>query len=319
MQKALKKDPTSIPPRLAIINCPNMSLETMAYLFKHDSTYGPFPAEIKVDRCTIYVEGFSIRTIHEKSYKNINWNEFGVNAVIEANDINPSDPLDKYEYLTKHIILLSPIKEVPLFAFGVNHELFCNKMKIIAMVRSPAACAAPLLKIINEAVGIKEGVLTTICGYLSNQSLIDRADNPIHCGRSTTENILQIPSTSAGEITNVIPCLKGRILSSKYTVPIANAALCEITLRLSKKVGMDFIRAAIRKASETSYKSIVGYSQTPLVSSDVRANGCSAVFDSIASKQLKENIIKVVAWYDYDWSVAHRVLEMIYYMNMKCN
>jgi glyceraldehyde 3-phosphate dehydrogenase len=295
-----------------------IDVEYMAYMLRYDTIHGNFKGTVEVKDGKLVVNGRAIRVTAEKDPANLKWNEVGAEYVIESTGLFLSR--DKAEaHLkagAKRVILSAPSKDdTPMFVFGVNHNTYKKEMDIISNASCTTNCLAPVTKVLNDNFGIVEGLMTTVHSTTATQKTVDGPSlKDWRGGRAASGNIIPSSTGAAKAVTKVIPELKGKLTGMAFRVPTLNVSVVDLTCRLEKATDYDAIKAAMRKASETSLKGILGYTEDEVVSSDFIGDARTSIFDAKAGIMLNANFVKIIAWYDNEWGYSSKLLDMIAHM-----
>ncbi len=296
-----------------------IDVEYMAYMLRYDTIHGGFKGTVEVKDGKLVVNGNAIRITAEKDPANLKWNEVGAEYVIESTGLFLSR--DKAEaHLkagAKRVVLSAPSKDdTPMFVYGVNHNTYKKEMDIISNASCTTNCLAPVTKVLNDNFGIVEGLMTTVHATTATQKTVDGPSaKDWRGGRAAAGNIIPSSTGAAKAVTKVIPELKGKLTGMAFRVPTLDVSVVDLTCRLEKATDYEAIKAAMKKASETSLKGVLGYTEDEVVSSDFIGDSRTSIFDGKAGIMLNANFVKVVAWYDNEWGYSSKLLDMIAYMN----
>jgi glyceraldehyde 3-phosphate dehydrogenase len=296
-----------------------LDVEYMAYMLRYDTIHGNFKGTVEVKEGKLVVNGRAVRVTAEKDPANLKWNEVGAEYVIESTGLFLSR--DKAEaHLkagAKRVILSAPSKDdTPMFVIGVNHNTYKKEMDIISNASCTTNCLAPVTKVLNDNFGIVEGLMTTIHSTTATQKTVDGPSlKDWRGGRAAAGNIIPSSTGAAKAVTKVIPELKGKLTGMSFRVPTLDVSVVDLTCRLEKATDYDAIKAAMKKASETSLKGILGYTEDEVVSSDFIGDARTSIFDAKAGIMLNANFVKIVAWYDNEWGYSCKLLDMIAHMD----
>jgi glyceraldehyde 3-phosphate dehydrogenase len=296
-----------------------IDVEYMAYMLRYDTIHGNFKGTVQVKDGKLVVNGTAIRVTAEKDPANLKWNEVGAEYVIESTGLFLSR--DKAEaHLkagAKRVILSAPSKDdTPMFVYGVNHNTYKKEMDIISNASCTTNCLAPVTKVLQDNFGIAEGLMTTVHATTATQKTVDGPSaKDWRGGRAAAGNIIPSSTGAAKAVTKVIPELKGKLTGMAFRVPTLNVSVVDLTCRLEKATDYDAIKAAMKKASETDLKGILGYTEDEVVSSDFIGDARTSIFDAKAGIMLNANFVKIVAWYDNEWGYSCKLLDMIAHMN----
>lgn len=296
-----------------------IDVEYMAYMLRYDTIHGGFKGTVEVKDGKLVVNGNAIRVTAEKDPANLKWNEVGAEYVIESTGLFLSR--DKAEaHLkagAKRVILSAPSKDdTPMFVYGVNHKKYTKDIDMISNASCTTNCLAPVTKVLHDNFGIVEGLMTTIHSTTATQKTVDGpSSKDWRGGRAAAGNIIPSSTGAAKAVTKVMPELKGKLTGMAFRVPTLNVSVVDLTCRLEKATDYDAIKAAMKKASETELKGVLGYTEDEVVSSDFIGDPRTSIFDAKAGIMLNPNFVKIVAWYDNEWGYSYKLLDMIAYMD----
>ncbi len=289
--------------------------EQLAYLLKYDSLMRTFPRTVRTDEDFLYVDDRKIAMTAECDPALIPWGALGVDLVIEASGV-----FTKREKLEKHlaagakkVILTVPAKDATdaTIVIGVNDDSLRPEHRIVSNASCTTNCLAPVAKILDDAFGIVEGLLTTVHAYTNDQRLADVPHKDFRRSRAAAQNIIPTTTGAARAVGQVLPQLKGKLDGLAMRVPVPDGSTIDFVCRLNAKPNAAEVNAAIRSAAEGAFLRIVEYSEVPLVSSDIIGNPHSSVFDALSTQAKGDGFAKVVAWYDNEWGYSNRVVDLI--------
>ena len=289
--------------------------KTLAYLLKHDSTYGNYHHEVSYDEDSIIVNGQKIRVLAEKDPAALPWAELGADVVIEATGLFV-DPAKARAHITagaKKVVISAPAKGegAKFIVLGVNEHQLAREDEIISNASCTTNCIAPVMAVLEREFGIEKSMMTTVHSYTASQRLLDAPAKDLREARSAAENIVPTTTGAAIATAKVIPSLEGKFDGLSVRVPTPTVSLSDITAVLSKNVTKEEINAVFEKAAkEPFYQGILGVTNEPLVSSDFKGNSHSAVVDLALTNVVGGNLVKVVAWYDNEWGYSNRLVEL---------
>ena len=296
-----------------------IDVEYMAYMLKYDTIHGGFKGTVSVKDGHLVVNGNTIRVTAEKDPANLKWNEVGAEYVIESTGLFLTREKAEAHLKAgaKRVILSAPSKDdTPMFVPGVNHTTYKKEMDIISNASCTTNCLAPVTKVLHDNFGIVEGLMTTVHSTTATQKTVDGPSaKDWRGGRAASGNIIPSSTGAAKAVTKVIPDLKGKLTGMAFRVPTLNVSVVDLTCRLEKATDYDAIKAAMKKASETTLKGILGYTEDEVVSSDFIGDARTSIFDAKAGIMLNANFVKIVAWYDNEWGYSCKLLDMIAHMN----
>jgi len=316
LRAAVEKDGVDV----VAVNDPFISLEYMVYMFKYDSTHGVFTGEVSTKDGCLVVNGKSIAVYGEKNPEKIAWAKHDVQYVVESTGVFTTTEKAN-AHLTagaKRVIISAPSADAPMFVMGVNEDTYKNTMKIVSNASCTTNCLAPLAKVINDNYGIEEGLMTTIHAYTATQKTVDGpSQKKWRDGRGAAQNIIPASTGAAKAVGKVIPALNGKLTGMAFRVPVPDVSVVDLTVRLKKGATYDEVKACVKKASETSLKDILGYTEDEVVSQDFRGDKRSSIFDAGAGIQLSDKFLKLVTWYDNEYGYSHRVVDLMLFMSKK--
>lgn len=294
------------------INDPFIDLEYSKYMFTHDTIHGKFEGFCEVRDGLLYVNNNGIAFYAEKEPNLIPWGKHDVDVVIEA-----TGKFTKYEDAVKHleggakkVIVSAPGKNMPMFVMGVNEKSY-NGEKVVSNASCTTNCLAPLTKVINDAFGIEEGLMTTVHSVTATQLTVDGpSKKDWRGGRAATYNIIPSSTGAAKAVGEVIPQLKGKLTGMSFRVPTLNVSVVDLTVRLSKPTTYEEIVKVIKKASDTDMKGILGWTDDAVVSSDFIGDSRTSIFDVNAGIMISPTFVKLVSWYDNEWGYSNKTVDL---------
>ena len=306
LQAALEKGDVDI----IAINDPFIAADYMAYMVKYDTMHGRFNGDIKGEGNTLTINGKDIKVYNEMDPHNVPWGEMGVDYVLECSGAFTT--MEKasahLEAGAKKVVISAPSKDAPMFVMGVNNETYDTSMNIVSNASCTTNCLAPLAKVINDKFGITEGLMTTVHSTTATQKTVDGASKKDwRGGRAASGNIIPSSTGAAKAVGKVIPSLNGKLTGMSFRVPTLDVSVVDLTCNLAKPATYDEICAAMKEASETYMKGIIGYTDEDVVSSDFLGDSHTCIFDAKAGIQLTDTFVKLVAWYDNEWGYAHKL------------
>lgn len=287
------------------------SAETNVHLTKYDSIHGKFNAEVSFDQNTMLVNGDSIEILSEREPENLPWDRLNVDVVYECTGVFRSRETAS-KHITagaKKVIISAPGSDVDAtIVYGVNDQVLDADCQIISNASCTTNCLAPIAKVINDAIGIEKGVMTTVHAYTNDQNLIDMAHKDIYRARSATMSMIPTKTGAAKAVGLVLPELDGKLDGLAVRVPTANVSLVDFNFITSNDTGVDEINQLIKDAAEGALAGVIHYNDEPLVSIDFNHNPASSCFDS-SQTAVNGNLVKVMAWYDNEWGFSNRMLD----------
>lgn len=291
--------------------------ETVAYLLKRDSVHGAFDQDVRVSDRFLHVGDKKIQLFSEKDPKSLPHRELHVDVVVESTGrfLTREQCLGHIVAGAPKVILTAPSSDIPMYVMGVNQNTYHPDEKIISNASCTTNCLAPIAKVVHENFGIVEGLMTTVHAVTAKQPSVDCAvPGDLRGSRSVLGNIIPSSTGAAKAATKVMPELNEKLTGMAFRVPVVDVSVVDLTVRIEKSASMEDIAAAMKEASENQLKGILGYSEEPLVSTDLIGCPLSAVFDRGAGIQLNTHFHKLIAWYDNEWGYANRVADMMLHM-----
>ena len=294
-----------------------VEINQLAYLLEFDSVHGKFPGSVSVEKGNLMVNGKKIRVTSEKNPENLKWDEVGAEIVIDCTGVFKEK--DKAEVHlkggAKKVVISAPSKSVPMFVMGVNHTDLKPEDTIISNASCTTNCLAPIAKLINDELGIVEGLMTTVHSATASQFTVDQPSSKnFRIGRSALRNIIPTTTGAAIAVTKVIPELEGKLTGMAFRVPTADVSVVDLTVRTKKSASYDEVKALFKKASETNYKGVIGYTDKAVVSQDFVSDPRTSIFDAEAGIALNDNFFKLVAWYDNEYAYSAKLIELTAYV-----
>lgn len=284
-----------------------------AHLTRYDSTHGRFKGEVQIEGNNLVVNGDKIRVVAERDPKKLPWRELAVDVVLECTGLFASR--DKaaahLEAGAKKVIISAPAgNEVDAtIVYGVNHNILRSQHQIISNASCTTNCLVPLVKPLNDVLGIEHGLMTTVHAYTNDQVLVDSYHTDLHRARSATHSIIPTKTGAAAAIGLVLPELAGKLDGYAMRVPTINVSVVDLTFQAKRSTSVEEVNEIILNASKGELKNILTYNAEPLVSIDFNHNPASSIFDATQTKVIG-NLVKVVAWYDNEWGFSNRMLDV---------
>jgi glyceraldehyde 3-phosphate dehydrogenase len=290
---------------------------TLAHLFKYDSVFGRFQGEVYAKANTLILANKEIKVTSEKDPANIPWKDLQVNVVLESTG-KFNDAKEAAKHINagaKKVIISAPAKQPDAtILMGINEKQYdSDKDNVISMASCTTNCLAPVVKVLNERFGIEKGYMTTCHAYTNDQRLLDLPHKDLRRARAATVSIIPTTTGAAKSIGVVIPELEGKLDGMALRVPVSNGSVTDMVLTLKKDVTKEDVNNALKEASQANLKGIMAYTEEPIVSSDIIGEPCSSVVDGLSTMVLgnKNNIVKVLSWYDNEWSFACRLIDLM--------
>ena len=295
--------------------------KTLAHLLKYDSVLGPLQEEIAHDADSITVAGRKLKVFAVKDPAELDWASVGAQIVVESTGFF-TDAKDASKHLkgsVKKVIISAPAKnEDVTIVLGVNDAAYDPaKHNIISNASCTTNCLAPVVKVIHETFGIEKGSMTTIHSYTNDQNVLDFPHKDLRRARAAALNMIPTSTGAAKAIGLVMPELKGKLDGYSMRVPTPDVSAVDFVCILKKPATNEEVNAALKKAAEGPMKGILGYTEDPVVSTDLLHNDNSSIVDAQMTKVLDGNLLKVLAWYDNEWGYSMRVVDLIEFLVKK--
>lgn len=290
-----------------------LDVDHLAYLLEYDSVHGKYPGTVAVKDGNLLVDGHSIRVTAERNPENLKWDEVGATMVLDCTGIF-TDLDNAQAHITagaQKVVISAPSKTAPMFVMGVNHESVKATDTIVSNASCTTNCLAPLAKIIDDNLGIVEGLMTTVHSLTATQATVDQPSKKNYrLGRSGVNNIIPTSTGAAVAVTKVIPALDGKLTGMAFRVPTVDVSVVDLTVRTKKAASYEEIKRLFKEASEGSYKGIVGYTEDQVVSQDFVSNTLTCNFDAGAGIALNDHFFKLIAWYDNEYAYSAKLIEL---------
>lgn len=297
--------------------------QTLAHLFKYDSTFGSFDGEVIAKESSISINGKEIKVFCQKDPGLIPWKDLGVQIVIESTGRFTEAEKAKAHMsggTVKKVVISAPAKgDDGTFCMGVNEDGYDpKKHNIISNASCTTNCLAPVSKVLLDNFGIKRGYMTTVHSYTNDQVTLDFPHSDLRRARTAAQNIIITKTGAAAAIGAVIPALKGKMDGVAIRVPTPNVSLLVLNAELEKKTTAEEINAAFKKAASSErMKKVFAVTDEPLVSRDFNGSDKSATVDAQSTKVIDGNLATVFAWYDNEWGYSCRIADLIEFIAKK--
>jgi len=289
--------------------------EILAHLLKYDSSYGIFDGEIEVVDDGMVVNGKKVKVTAIRDPEQLPWKDLGVDIVIESTGVfrKRADIEKHFKAGARKVLLSAPAKD-PIDAtivLGVNDRELKPEHRIVSNASCTTNCFAPLVKALDDSFGVVRGLMTTVHGYTADQRLQDAPHRDLRRARAAAVNIVPTTTGAAKAVGMVIPKLNGKLDAMAIRVPVPVGSLVDFTAELEKNVTRDEVNQAVKEAADSYLKGILQYCEEPVVSSDIVGNSHSSIFDSLSTKVMEGNMVKVISWYDNEWGYSSRVVDLV--------
>ncbi len=290
-----------------------LDVDHLAYLLKYDSVHGRFNGSVEVKDGKLYVNDRLIRTTAEKDPSTLKWDEVGADVVAECTGIFTTLET-AHAHLkggAKKVVISAPSADAPMFVMGVNHSQMTADNAIVSNASCTTNCLAPLAKVLHDEFGIVEGLMTTVHATTATQLT---ADGPSRKdwrgGRAASVNIIPSSTGAAKAVGKVIPALNGKLTGMSFRVPTVDVSVVDLTVKLEKETSYENIMAVLKKASETDYKNIIGFTEDDVVSQDFIGDSRTSIIDAKAGIGLNSTFFKIVSWYDNEYGYSSKLIDL---------
>jgi glyceraldehyde 3-phosphate dehydrogenase len=292
-----------------------LDVEHLAYLLKYDSVHGRFNGKVEVKDGKLYVNDKFIRVTAEKDPKLIKWDDKDVDVDVVAECTGIFTTLETAQYHidggAKKVVISAPSADAPMFVMGVNHTEATAANTIVSNASCTTNCLAPLAKVINDNFGIVEALMTTVHATTATQLT---ADGPSRKdwrgGRAASVNIIPSSTGAAKAVGKVIPALNGKLTGMSFRVPVVDVSVVDLTVKVAKETSYEEIMAVLKKASETDYKGIIGFTEDEVVSQDFVSDTRTSIIDAKAGIGLNSTFFKLVSWYDNEYGYSSKLIDL---------
>ncbi|MCG5515781.1 MULTISPECIES: type I glyceraldehyde-3-phosphate dehydrogenase [unclassified Ectothiorhodospira] len=288
--------------------------EYLAYMLRYDSVHGRFNGDVSVEGAHMVVNGKKIRLTAERDPANLKWGDVGVDVVIESTGFFlTEETCQKHiDAGAKKVVQSAPSKDAtPMFVYGVNHQEYADQA-IISAASCTTNALAPVAKVLNDQFGIKRGLMTTVHAATATQKTVDGpSQKDWRGGRGILENIIPSSTGAAKAVGKVLPSLNGKLTGMAFRVPTSDVSVVDLTVELDKDASYDDICKAMKSASESELKGVLGYTSDKVVATDFRGVNTPSIFDAEAGIQLDPTFVKVVAWYDNEYGYTCNMLRLV--------
>ena len=295
--------------------------ESLAYLLKYDTIMGRFSGNVNIEKDILHTDNESVQMLSERDPAKLPWEDLNIDIVIESTGVfRTCSALETHlKAGAKKVILTVPAKDKidNTVVVGVNEDTLKKEHRIVSNASCTTNCLAPMAKILDEAFGIKQGVMNTVHAYTNDQRLADVPHSDLRRSRAAAENIIPTSTGAARAVGMVLPQLNGKLDGIASRVPVPDGSVVDLFIELEKEVTVQDIHDAVKVAAETErMKNILYYSDSHIVSSDIIGNPYSSIYDSKCTKVKSGKYVRTLNWYDNEWGYSNRVVDLIQLM---CN
>ena len=290
---------------------------TMAHLLKYDSILGRYPEPVRTTEDGIQVGDRTLKILAERDPAALPWGDLGIDVVIESTGLftKAAAARKHVDAGAKKVIISAPATDEDVtIVMGVNEGAYdSSKHTIISNASCTTNCLGPLAKVLDDAVGIQRGLMTTIHAYTQDQNLQDGPHKDLRRARAAAINIVPTSTGAAKAIGLVLPQLSGKLDGYALRVPVPTGSATDLTVTASRDTSVDEVNAAYQAAADGPFKGILTYTEDPIVSTDIITDPASCIFDSGLTKVIA-NQVKVVGWYDNEWGYSNRLADLTLYV-----
>jgi glyceraldehyde 3-phosphate dehydrogenase len=287
--------------------------ETNAHLLRYDSVHGRFPREVRLEGDTLDCGTGPVRVLAERNIEDLPWDELQVDVVLECTGV-----FTKRDAAARHldagarkVLVSAPSEGADLtVCYKVNHEALRQDHKVVSNASCTTNCLAPVAKVLNDAIGIETGHMTTIHAFTNDQNLLDVFHKDLHRARAATASLIPTSTGAARAVGLVLPELKGKLDGVAFRVPTQNVSIVDLTFVPTRETSAEEINRAIRAAADGPMKGVLGYHEAPLVSVDFNHDSHSSTVDLNATKVLGGKLARVASWYDNEWGFSNRMSDV---------
>jgi glyceraldehyde 3-phosphate dehydrogenase (phosphorylating) len=284
-----------------------------AWLFKHDSVHGKFPGDVRTDGTDILVDGKRIHVTAERDPAKLPHAANGIDIALECTGFF-TDRESAQKHLdagAKKVLISAPAKGVDLtVVYGVNDDKLTAEHKIVSNASCTTNCLAPVAKVLNDALGIERGLMTTVHAYTNDQKILDQIHSDLRRARAAAMNIIPTTTGAARAVGEVLPELKGKLDGSAVRVPVPDGSLIDLTFTPKRDTTREEVNQILKAASESDrLRGVLVYSEDPLVSSDIVHTPQSSTIDALETAVLEGKLVRVVSWYDNEWGFSNRMVD----------
>ena len=295
--------------------------KTNAHLYKYDTNYGPYAGTVEASNGDLVVDGRSVKVFSERDPAQIPWAEMGVDLVVESTGIF-TDAEKARGHLNggaKKVVISAPATGEDLtVVLGVNDHLYdAEKHNIVSNASCTTNCFATMVKVLQDAFGIEHGLMSTVHSYTNDQAILDQRHSDLRRARAAAMNIIPTNTGAARAVGLVLPELNGKLHGIAFRVPTSTGSVTDFVATVSRDVTPDEVNQAFLEAAQGSLKGILEYTDEPLVSSDLRGNPHSCIFDSLSTIVMEGRMVKTMGWYDNEWGYSCRTADLCSLMSDK--
>lgn len=287
-------------------------VETNAHLLRYDSVHGRFPHEVTTGPDWIDAGRGRMKVTAERDPSKLPWKELGVDVALECTGIFTSKEKASAHLAAgaKRVLISAPADGADLtVVYGVNHEKLERSHTIVSNASCTTNCLAPVAQVLNEAVGIERGFMTTVHSYTGDQPVLDTMHKDLHRARAAALSMIPTSTGAARAVGLVLPELKGRLDGTAIRVPTPNVSMIDLVFDASRDTTKDEVNDAVKRAASNRLKGVLNVSDAPLVSSDFNHDPASSTFDLTQTQVIDKRLVRVLSWYDNEWGFSNRMAD----------
>jgi len=286
---------------------------TLAHLFKYDSVHGSYPGEVSIDDNHLVIDGDKFRVFSEKDPSQLPWGDFDTDVVIESTGVFRTRDQAALHLKggAKKVVISAPAKsEVDAtVVLGVNDDVLTGDEEVVSNASCTTNCLAPVVKVLDDALGVEKGFMTTVHAYTANQNILDGPHSDLRRARAAALNIIPTTTGAAKAVGLVLPHLAGKLDGMALRVPVPDGSLTDLTAVVGTETTRDEVNALFQEAADGPMKGVLQFSEEPLVSTDIVHNPHSSIVDA-DSTMVDGTLVKMTAWYDNEWGYACRTVDL---------
>ena len=290
----------------------------MAHLLEFDSVHGRWEREISHTNDAMLIEGKEVSYSSKEKPADVNWKDMNIDLVIDCSgQFKSEESLQPYfDQGIKKVLVSAPVPEPAInIVYGINHKDYDpSQHNIVTAASCTTNCLAPIVKVMNEHIGIQHGCMTTIHDITNTQTIVDKGHKDLRRARACGESLIPTTTGSAKAITKIFPELAGRLNGHAVRVPLLNASLTDFVFEAKRKTTAEEINQLFKHAAEGELAGILGYEERPLVSVDYVNNPHSSIIDALSTMVVNDTQVKIYAWYDNEWGYVNRMMELAAYI-----
>ncbi|MBF8266869.1 MAG: gap [Dehalococcoidia bacterium] len=288
--------------------------KTNAHLFKYDTNYGVYPGKVEARQNAIAIDGKEVQVLAKRDPASLPWGDLGVDIVVESTGIfTDADKASGHlKAGAKKVIISAPARgEDFTVVLGVNDSRYDPaRHHVISNASCTTNCIAPMAKVLHDSFTLQRGLMTTVHAYTNDQHILDQFHSDLRRARAAAQNIIPTTTGAARMVGVVLPELQGKLHGMALRVPVPTGSITDLVATLGRKVTVEEVNAAFKRAAEGSLKGILEYTEDPIVSSDIVFNPHSCIFDALSTMVLEGDMVKVLGWYDNEWGYSCRTADL---------